>query len=402
MTLYILPANLAKFQNRLNKMLSKFNRIPEVTYSDPKPMLVHTRELINRGFEGINKYKKYVTMVEVNIDDVNMDKEWVLVASVFYLENRVTMISPKYFSQIPEYMGLNYTHCDCCHHDHASRVSAHILYNKETGVWMQVGSSCVNKMFDQGKYFSTFTEQIYKIVEIFWGCAGDEHWSSWCAKCPEHYMQEAIPVDNAVAVTRKYYNEESTNWQKSYYEGIRKVGGTTGWINDYYDRLNTLASLNAIKDDTYFNNVKEFVKTLDGSNEFNRNIMDVFEFGYVNRFDMYTVFFAIKKYEDSLTVDFWSDIKSSYPTGQKADVINARVIGCTPHDGFYGITYEYVLEDVNKVKFMKSFSSSTGIDQYKDENSGLVSFSGVVTGYNDYRRCVIISGRVSKVKKSNK
>jgi len=392
MILYILPQNLEKFQNRLNKMLSKFSVPPTVTYSEPKNMKAITMKIYDNGYSGRSRYIKTVNVIEVEIEDICM-KEWYLVASVFYQENRITMGCAKYFGDIPEQYGLNYTKCDYCGKTHSNRKDAHILYNKITNEWMQVGSACVNKMFDEGKYFSSFTEQLYKIVEINMGCCGYENFPRWCASLPDNYFSEALQVDDAIAITKMYYDTVSTNWQKSF----KGSEGTTAWLNNYYNQVYDANTIDSIKDYNFIDSVKSYVATLDCTNEFDASIMEVFKYGYVNRFNLYTIFFGIKKYMDSITVDSWESLKLQYKVGDRVNVVDAKVLGMTPKHGFYGWSEEYVFEDQNKIKFMKNFSGAGHAYDFENAN-GLISFSGIISGYNDFKRAIVISGRVSKIK----
>jgi hypothetical protein len=160
MNFYILPANLKKVENRLNAMVKHFAVKPTITFSQPKPVDC-TKHIIAYG--GAYGHRYTIDLIEVNIDYV-VANEWVLVASIYHNEGIMSKVSDEYFKNMPEEFGLNYTKCDYCGKSHMSRIESHVVYNPNTDKWMQVGTACVNKMLNDGKYLSSFIFKVNKVL----------------------------------------------------------------------------------------------------------------------------------------------------------------------------------------------------------------------------------------------
>jgi len=299
MNFYILPANLQKVQNKLNAMVKHFTVKPTVTFSHPKPVDC-TKHIIAYGeFAGVYYNRYTVNLIEVNIDYV-VANDWVLVASIHHDNGIVSKVSDEYFKHMPREFGLNYTKCDYCGKTHKSRLESHVVYNPNTDKWMQVGTACVNKMLNDGKYLSSFIYKVNKIIKEYDGCYS-ENLGVWCGGKSINIFSQAFNINALIPVVVEYRKTQQ-NWVKVCYEqtpyGSEKVPGSTDHIK---------AMLGNIKeypiDEQYNKTIFDFVKNLPGTTTFVKEIKQAFEAEYINLYEVSKVFFAIKMYDDSIKVD---------------------------------------------------------------------------------------------------
>ena len=299
MNFYILPANLQKVQNKLNAMVKHFTVKPTVTFSQPKPVDC-TKHIVAYGeFAGVYYNRYTINLIEVNIDYV-VANDWVLVASIHHDNGIVSKVSDEYFKHMPREFGLNYTRCDYCGKTHKSRLESHVVYNPNTDKWMQVGTACVNKMLNDGKYLSSFIYKVNKIIKEYDGCYS-ENLGVWCGGKSINIFSQAFNINALIPVVVEYRKTQQ-NWVKVCYEqtpyGSEKVPGSTDHIK---------AMLGNIKeypiDEQYNKTIFDFVKNLPETTTFVKEIKQTFEAEYINLYEVSKVFFAIKMYDDSIKVD---------------------------------------------------------------------------------------------------
>lgn len=299
MNFYILPANLQKVQNKLNTMVKHFTVKPNITFSQPKPVDC-TKHIIAYGeFAGVYYNRYTVNLIEVNIDYV-VANDWVLVASIHHDNGIVSKVSDEYFKHMPQEFGLNYTKCDYCGKTHKSRLESHVVYNPNTDKWMQVGTACVNKMLNDGKYLSSFIYKVNKIIKEYDGCYS-ENLGVWCGGKSINIFSQAVNINVLIPVVVEYRKTQQ-NWVKVCYEqtpyGSEKVPGSTDHI---------VAMLHNISeypiDEQYNKTIFDFVKNLPETTTFVKEIKQAFEAEYINLYEVSKVFFAIKMYDDSVKVD---------------------------------------------------------------------------------------------------
>lgn len=299
MNFYILPANLQKVQNKINAMVKHFTVKPTVTFSQPKPVDC-TKHIVAYGeFAGVYYNRYTINLIEVNIDYV-VANDWVLVASIYHDNGIVSKVSDEYFKNMPREFGLNYTKCDYCGKTHKSRLESHVVYNPNTDKWMQVGTACVNKMLNDGKYLSSFIYKVNKIIKEYDGCYS-ENLGVWCGGKSINIFSQAFNINALIPVIVEYRKTQQ-NWVKVCYEqtpyGSEKVPGSTDHIK---------AMLGNIKeypiDEQYNKTIFDFVKNLPETTAFVKEIKQAFEAEYINLYEVSKVFFALKMYDDLVKVD---------------------------------------------------------------------------------------------------
>ena len=296
MNFYILPANLKKVENKLNAMVKHFTVKPTITFSQPKPVDC-TRYIVS--YEGAYDRRYTLNLIEVNIDYV-VANDWVLVASIYHRNGIVTKVSDEYFKNMPDEFGLNYTKCDYCGKSHIARTESHVVYNPNTNQWMQVGTACVNKMLNDGKYLSSFIYKVDKIIKMFDGCCS-ENFGVWCGGKSINIFSQAVNINVLIPVVAEYRKTQQ-NWVKVCYEqtpyGLEKIPGSTDHITAMFNSTTEYPI-----DEQYNKTIFDFVKNMDAKSEFVNEIKQAFEAEYINLYEVSKVFFAIKMYDDSIKVD---------------------------------------------------------------------------------------------------
>lgn len=300
MRVYIPVDCKEQFSHKVELMVAKFEKKPMVTYSEPKVIMFRTAVVCEDGV--INEHEA-VNAIEVEIEDVEVGG-WELVASVDYQLGSMFIVDEAMFKHIPAGYGLGYKKCDICGKVHAS-----ILYNKESGEWMQVGTSCVNKLFSQGKYLAKFCYDLYAVVKMFDGC-GMEGLGSW--RPSQKYVFQAVPTMDALKAVLAYQVEYGDVWEKtSYVEGAygrrTKIDGTNDKVRDYYFKGEY-----EDKDCTeLYAKILAYVSAFGDESEFKVSVKNAFVNEFINACDMFRVWFGLKMYRDSL-VDFEGDVESRY------------------------------------------------------------------------------------------
>lgn len=296
MNFYILPANRKQVENKLNAMVKHFTVKPTITFSQPKPVDC-TRYIVEYEGSYCNRYT--LDLIEVNIDYV-VANDWVLVASIYHRDGIVTKVSDEYFKNMPKEFGLNYTKCDYCGKSHIARTESHVVYNPNTNQWMQVGTACVNKMLNDGKYLSSFIYKVDKIIKVYDGCYS-ENLGVWCGGKSINIFSQAVNI-NAVIPVVVEYRKTQQNWVKVCYEqtpyGSEKVPGSTDHIAVMLRNISEYPV-----DEQYNKTIFDFVKNLEAKTDFVKEIKQAFEAEYINLYEVSKVFFAIKMYDDSMKVD---------------------------------------------------------------------------------------------------
>lgn len=390
MTIYILPDKVDAFKKKLNRMISHLEIKPFVTYSEPTQHKITDLHIYNKGWDGRRKNVYFLDLIEVSIDGVCQD-DWIMVATVFHQEGITQMINTELFKHKPAEFGSNYYKCDHCGRKESRRNTSHIIFNVKTNEWRQVGSTCVNKMFNNGKYLAEFTINLFNCIEENFGCCADNLSSFW-GRIPDHYYQQAISVKDLVHCVKDFREAGNTRWNKPEYEGGRKVAnGTTTDLNDFY---NTWID-NPKIDNVFYKAVAEFVKGLDDESEFNANIKKAFEAEYIARHEVYIPFFAVKMYLESLNPFDKQCEQQGIKVGEKV-AIEGKIVRRVWEDSYYGGYLVITIRD-NKtgLDFVKETSSPGVFDKYSDDNEN-VKFTSSVGYINVRKQYIKLSGRISK------
>jgi hypothetical protein len=393
MTIYILPDKIEDFKKKLNRMMAHLENKPSVTYSEPQEHKVTDIVSYNKGWDGRERYQYMLTLIEVSIEDV-CQCDWLMVASVFHDEGVVEMIDKQMFKSIPQYMGLKYYRCDYCGRKEARRKTSHIIYNKVTGEWKQVGSSCVNKMFDNGKYLADFSIKLFNLIEVcFGGCSLDMF--GFGGRIPDHYYKQALSLEEMIYCTSDFMDAGNIRWEKALYE---RVGGrsvkvkdsTTTTLNEYHDTWTKKGTYKGL-----YKAVSEFVKGLDNSSDFIANIKRAFEAEFIARHEVFVAFYALKMYKDSLNPFDQKCEEFGIKENEKFH-IEGSITSKKVHTDEWGLFYEYIILDSKTgLEFIKTSSSNVLFDKYTDAN-GKISFSSMIGRIDnkDYR--IRLNGRLSK------
>ena len=219
MKFYITPDKRLECEKKLDRMFKHFAKQPEITYLDVRKEKKET--VVNYGSEyGVGKFTEYIDVIEVTVEDICAG-EWRLIAEVRYRENLLIMCDATYFKQMPKQYGLEYCTCDYCGGKHGNRVASYVLRSNVTGEWKQVGSSCVNKAINGGKYLANITTKLVEFFRVNLNGCEEHELDGW--QPADHYWLKAISLDFALTLCKKWIDENGNGWTKPVWEG----GGKT-------------------------------------------------------------------------------------------------------------------------------------------------------------------------------
>jgi len=405
MEFYITPDKRQECEKKIDRMFKKFTVKPTVTYSPVQKVNKTTCVDDGHGTLSATYYKEVLDAIKVTISNI-VEGEWTLVSSVYYKENIMTVVDNDLFKSIPSQYGLSYIKCDHCGSTHKNRKEAHILYKSSTDEWMQVGSSCIDKMLPNGRYFNSIALKLFEtIVDRLGGCSSSL-WSTWMPE--SHYWNAALNIDKAIMIV-KSYRETKPCWQKKEFNEYGELVKESS-SKELADYAETWGNSNEI-DSEYVAKVAEYVNSLEGGYDdwsgeptFNQKIKDSFENGYVAVRDMYLAFFAQKGYQDSITVDTFGELveANGIIRGEKftfsGKVMSVDDVETIDYMGYPTTVYLYTLkDDKTGLLFEKEVSYKGVMDTYKQEDD-TYKFSGKVK-YIAYKRHIIgFGGRLSKAK----
>jgi hypothetical protein len=408
MEFYISPDQREKVEKKINLMLKKFEHKPSVTFSDVQQVV--KTEVIDFGEDGVQRYSTKINAIKVTIDDVSLG-EWTLVATVDYRSDMLIICNKKMFKNIPEQYGLKYKKCDHCGSVHEYRIESHILYNNVTSEWMQVGSSCVNKVVNGGKYLNGFIIKLYDAIKFYGGC-DDMGWSSGYWRPSKRYMMEGIHVKDAFECCLSYMEEKGDVWQKAVWDGRDKICDST---NTFLMKWFNKDEKNRKSDDALFESVKAYFLGMEReeTDEYTeptltQQIIDAFENDFIALCELYVAWFAISIYKKHLeSADYENLLKSKgIEKGMRIDICGALLAKNLVEDdyaegSYYGrpiFYYEVSFEDKNTgLVFKKNVSNTDVIEKFKCED-GLYRFNADVK-YLALRNCYVgLGGRLRKQK----
>ena len=388
-----------KFAKQVERASKHLEVAPIVTFSEP--MMKKETTIMNFGQDGCHKNVRMVEVIEVDIEQITSG-DWKLVADVLYHEGILGMVDAGLYKAIPKNLGLEYDRCDYCGHRHGNRKEASIVYNTKTREWMQIGTACGKKMFRCGDICKFFVD-LYKIIDMCGGCSM-EGFGGWCAKLPDTAWKQAFSIDSLIPAVVNYRKEFGVNWEKPVYEECgRKLEKVKEGTTELFKEKFVEGALNGEANMEYGKKVKAFVEALpydmdlDGVNEegFNTKIKRAFENEYIQLFEIYTVFFAVQNYEDSLTAGDWDKVASRFHVDQYADINGAKVLSNEHYEDMYGGGWLFKF-DCGGVIFSKTFSTLAAADKFKGEDD-TYSFSAKVYYINNRKREIKLGGRARKI-----
>lgn len=394
MTFYILPENLNDVTKKLDNMMKHLTKKPIITISEPKPVET-TMHMVDRDSKSVNRYRSFVNLIEISVEHV-MVNDWLFVATIDHKYKIVTKLSNEYFTMIPSKYGIDYIKCDHCGKSHSHRTESHIVYNPTTNEWMQVGTACVNKMFNEGKYISKFAYELNKIIDLC-GCADDsESLGSWFRAMPDKRFNISINIDNIIPVVNEYF-KSNPKWIKTYWDGDVKFPGSTSaivnlWWNNQDMEINH----------DFNNEIKNFVKNLGNDTEFITNLKAEFESGYINMYNVHYVYYAIKMYNDFLNApDFIKAIADYNITVYEKFAISGKLIDKKEYVNIDQYSFNY-METVTEYYIKDdrtglTFVTKANINKYEIADK-TYAFAGNVSCISKGKQLVYFRGRLSKVK----
>ena len=394
MEIYILPDKVQPFMKKVERMVSHLEQKPTITVSEPFRQKIIQIVEINRGWDGRSRNSYYLDLVKIEIEDVCQDG-WTIVASIFHKDGIVEMVDSSYFKYMPKHYGLNYVKCDYCGRVENRRSNSFVIHNPGTGEWKQVGSSCIDKMFNNGKYLANFAIQLYELVSINFGCCGLD--PIMCGKwsAPDNYYKQAVSIEDMVHCVKDWREAGNTRWEKPKYGPRGKEAeGSTFYLTSFYDEW---ISQEQTVDKSFFTSVEDYVKGLDSEESgFNHNIKKAFEAGFIAKHEVYIPFFAVKMYLESLQEPFVERAaKNGIVEGEKYHIVG-RIIGVELEEGFYGDFWSIGIKDENTgYLFIKESTSRNIFDKYTDDQ-GIVRFTSTIGHINQRKELIKLSGRVSK------
>lgn len=397
MEFYISPENLNKLNNKLNRMFKHLETAPKVNIGTVETIKKTVVTVADGGHE-IKNYK--IQAMHVEIEDIKTG-DWKLVATVDW-ENGMLLEDRELFKMIPEGYGLDYMKCDYCGTTHKSRKEAHILYNEKEDKWMQVGSTCVNKMIAGAKYLNGLMINLYKVVKEFGGCDSDGFSNGgWT---PSHkYMMEAVSFNEAIAKADFYRNNVSDVWKKA-----EKGEGTNTELINFISPVKTNDELyNTLKN--YFDTKEYGVIPEYGEKSLTQKIKDAFADEYICAKEMYLAWFAIQMYKSSLERPEYE--KKLEELGIVKDT-EFNFVGKVKNVESYEVTDYYtgrdtlefmftLVDDNTGIEFVKTVSNPDAVNKYQDEN-GVLTFTGKIKYIDTFKQLVTFGGRLKKTAKPKK
>ena len=406
MKFYISPSDRITCEKKINRILANLTTKPTVTFSPVRKMVKTT--IFNWGYEGYERCREEINAIEVEIEDILVG-EWRLVASVYFKQDMITMVDSKLFKSIPEQYGLDYEVCDACGGKHPNRNESHIIYSEVQDKWMQVGSGCINKLVNGGKYLNNLMLKLYNTINMFGGCDEEEWHGGWAPKNNTPMM--AMYFRDAISAVKHYMDTVSNNWVKAVWDNGYKIEkGTNSEIQEWLMEGQNFPTANELTEAVkkYYDKIpygeEGYEKTLT------QKIKDAFENEYIRFSEMYIPWFAITAYMNSLKAEDFSEIVASkgYEKGGKYEFPNARLIESYTVESEDWRGYPTMITECrfeyDGLQFMKDVSYLGAIDPYKNED-GTYSFRADVK-WIDRRNCRIrLGGRFSKIpapKKSKK
>lgn len=403
MKFYISPDQREKVEHKLNLMFKHLEEKPQVTFGNVEQIVKQT--IYNMGVDGYSKHRTKIQAIEVEIEDIRTN-DWILVATVDYNSQRLLICDARYFKDIPEQYGLKYTKCDHCGSEHKHRVESHILYNEDSGEWMQVGSTCINKMLNGGKYLNGLMIKLFEVFNIFGGC-GEDGWHGGWWRPSNSYLYEGIPIYEAMSCCLNYMNEHGDTWQKVEWDGNIRVPGT----NDHLIEKMSEGGYPEMNAQT-FEDIKNYFDSQERGEDdeydgptLTQKIIDAFNNDFIALKEMYIAWFAIIMYNNTFkAVDFESTIKKfgiekgmEYNFYGDIEAINT-IETIDPYTGEEGVSYEAIFRDDNiGLKFNKTISYPSVIDRFKQDN-GKYKFTGTIKYIAFKRQYVGFGGRLKKTK----
>lgn len=384
MKFYIKPNDKIKVEKKINTLISKLSVRPTVTFSEPTPVFVKYEWLDAEG-KSEKRKRRFINLIEVEVSEVFVN-DWKLVANVSHIVNAMHIISYEDANYIPARYTPENTVCELCGKKHARRHTSHILYNPKTNRWMQVGTSCLHKLCDAGKYIASFADNLVRIIKSVDGFETNDNeglkrlWSM-----PDHKdFDVAMDKYDLFYVAKKYYDTHK-DWVK--HETRREL----------VELFDTEVENDTLVPDVEFTNeVIDFINRQNCTTDFAMSVKNIANANIINVSDIGMVFWAIKMYFASFEKDNFAEFCK-----EKGVVVGSkyRVSGkCTAMSYGYGwfgeeVNYYHITDDASGLVFVVHTDT---INKYKNEETGVFTFNANVAYISFKNREITVKGRLSK------
>lgn len=381
MKFHIITEEKPSVVKKIDNMFKLLTEKPTVTFSEPMWKKVH--QYVGCSEDGYKKFSYRVNVIEVEISDI-VDEEWVFVASVFHRNNFMSKVSDTYYGMIPERYGVNWNLCEYCGRTHKNVVQSHIIYNKVTGEWKQVGSACIKKMFAKGKYLSSVMVDFYKFLTTY-RCDEDILEREFRANdSKSQYFKRCVEIRDLIPAIDEY-RKVSPEWVR---------GESKDKIFDMF--MKNDFTRNEERNDSIF----KFIDEMETYSDFIQDIKTEFKSGYVNLSNAVLIFFGVKMYDDQPKRERFDDILNEHniQRGEKMHVRGKILKHEVVYDEYYGdYTNTYIRDEQTDLTIITSSSSIYKFIVDKDVN--LCDFICTVKGWSSAKQYIYAKGRLSKTPK---
>ena len=394
MRIYITVGKEQDFEKQVKRASRHLGYVPEILWL---PIERKEARQFYLAKYGVDEVRYFVNVHPCEIEEITSG-DWLFVANVHYEEGLLAVCNREYYSQIPSQFGIEYQNCDFCGKKHSHRKLSHIIYNKVTCEWKQIGISCASVMLKNGD-ISKFITRLVTVIECY-GCEEGD-FDHWVRNVPEHSLQAAISAEKMISIIKDYREnaENGMEWVKTVrVKGIIVEPGTAQFILDW------MREHKCGVDAEYSKEVLDYVNSLPSDAEywgggqweegFNDKIKAAFEGGIVILADIWAAYWAVKKYEDDKTNIDWMKHAEKYTDGGVVKLKNAKLVSCDRIEGYYGFVLRCVFS-FDGYKFCKDFSNRGAVEKFRNED-GTYSFSAHVKKISPRGRSIILGGRASK------
>lgn len=405
MEFYISPENRPEVERKLSKMFKHLDVKPIITFSNVQKLIKQT--VVVYGWYDACKYADKIEAIKVEIEDVETS-DWVLVATVDYQHERMLICDAERFKNIPEQYGLEYTKCDHCGSTHKNRIESHILFNVRTLKWMQVGSTCINKMINGGKYLNGLMIKLYEVIQACGGCDGDGWYGGWW-RPSSNFCQSAVHIVEAMMICKQYMENHGDTWHKAEYDAGYKVAeGTNDFLMDELAEERN-GNLQVAVDKDFVEKIIEYWKNIEYGQvgyekSLSQKIKDAFENEFITAAEMYLAWFAIMNYKNSITAASFEErikelgIEKGVEFNFSGNLETINTYETVDFRGYDVIGYTAIFkDDATGLTFSKDISYPSVIDKFIDKD-GKYKFSATVKFIAYKRQYVGFGGRLRKAK----
>lgn len=395
MEIYILTNRTNEFKTAFNKLTKKLTNQPTIIFHEPKDMAVKYH------YTPTKYHQETLNLTKVEIDNFQ-NNEWLLVANVYHQDKIVEKINNEWYKHIPSHYGVAYTKCEHCGKTQSNRVLSHIWYRPSTNEWLQIGSTCTQKV-DGDAYLAKFFMQLKYYIQSNgigycsdWGNEG-----AFYGGLPNNEFKQTYHISMILPIIEEY-RKEVNGWRKTTYDNQnRRVGGSTDDIKDMFG-----STPHHQPNEQLFNEVATFVKNMDGESDFIKTIKEGFEAEYICLHETFIVFFAHKMWEDS-TKESWRDrmVREGYGVGEKVSGLWKLTNYYTyKGDGYYNfgqtmLCYHFT----NESGYDFVFDTQADIAKYlvsgtHNQEGATYKFGATIKRHTEHNKIIHIGGRLSKVK----